>query len=85
MNPQLEPYLLPELSDEGEIVFVPMCGKSLDMVWFAEQGCRVIGVELSSLAAKDFFDELGLAFTMQDLGYAMSYRYEQIEIAMDCE
>ena len=28
-------------------VFVPLSGKSLDMVWLAEQGHRVLGVELS--------------------------------------
>jgi len=42
-------------------VFVPLCGKSLDMVWLAEQGHRVLGVELSTLAVEQFFDERGLA------------------------
>ena len=36
-------------------VFVPLCGKSLDMVWLAGQGHRVVGVELSPLAVDDFF------------------------------
>lgn len=38
-------------------VFVPLCGKSLDMVWLAERGHRVLGVELSELAVRQFFDE----------------------------
>ncbi|RPD86481.1 thiopurine S-methyltransferase [Luteimonas sp. 100069] len=42
-------------------VFVPLCGKSLDMVWLAERGHRVLGVELSELAVRQFFDERGLA------------------------
>ena len=41
-------------------VFVPLCGKSLDMVWLAERGHRVLGVELSELAVRQFFDERGL-------------------------
>jgi thiopurine S-methyltransferase len=41
-------------------VFVPLCGKSLDMVWLAQQGHRVIGAELSELAIDDFFAERGL-------------------------
>ena len=41
-------------------VFVPLSGKSLDMVWLAEQGHRVLGVELSELAVRQFFDERGL-------------------------
>ena len=41
-------------------VFVPLCGKSLDMVWLAQQGHRVIGAELSQRAIDDFFAERGL-------------------------
>jgi thiopurine S-methyltransferase len=41
----------------GSQVFVPCCGKSLDMVWLAEQGHSVLGVELSELAVDSFFDE----------------------------
>ena len=38
-------------------MFVPLCGKSLDMIWLAEQGYEVIGVELSPIAVKAFFNE----------------------------
>lgn len=38
-------------------VFVPMCGKSLDMDWLEKQGHKVIGVELSPVACRDFFEE----------------------------
>ncbi|MDR7194367.1 thiopurine S-methyltransferase [Luteimonas terrae] len=41
-------------------VFVPLCGKSLDMVWLTERGHRVLGVELSELAVRQFFEERGL-------------------------
>jgi len=41
----------------GSRVFVPLCGKSLDMLWLVEQGHEVIGVELSPLAVKAFFRE----------------------------
>ncbi|MCD9028482.1 thiopurine S-methyltransferase [Luteimonas sp. BDR2-5] len=47
-------------------VFVPLCGKSLDMAWLAEQGHRVLGVELSELAIRQFFDERGLVPTCHD-------------------
>lgn len=42
-------------------VFVPLCGKSLDMLWLAAQGHRVLGVELSPIAAREFFEDNGLA------------------------
>ncbi|MBB6522833.1 thiopurine S-methyltransferase [Pseudoteredinibacter isoporae] len=41
-------------------VFVPLCGKSQDMVFFAEQGMHVIGIELSALAVEAFFQEQDL-------------------------
>jgi hypothetical protein len=36
----------------GQICLVPLCGKSLDLLWFARQGLKVVGVELSSIACK---------------------------------
>jgi thiopurine S-methyltransferase len=44
----------------GSQVFVPLAGKSLDMLWLAAQGHRVLGVELSPLAVQQFFAEHGL-------------------------
>ena len=36
-------------------VFVPLCGKSIDMVWLLHQGHQVVGVELSEDAIEQFF------------------------------
>lgn len=44
----------------GSRVLVPLCGKSLDMIWLAAQGHRVLGVELSPLAIAQFWHEHGL-------------------------
>jgi thiopurine S-methyltransferase len=41
----------------GARVYVPLCGKSLDMVWLAVRGHRVIGTELVGLAVREFFGE----------------------------
>lgn len=38
-------------------VFVPLCGQSIDMLWLAEQGYQVIGIELSQVACSAFFEE----------------------------
>jgi thiopurine S-methyltransferase len=40
-------------------VFVPLCGKSQDMLWLRKQGHQVIGVELSNIAVQAFFKENG--------------------------
>jgi len=45
---------------QGSAVFVPLCGKSRDMVWLAVNGHRIVGVELSPLAVDDFFREQGI-------------------------
>lgn len=41
----------------GNHVFVPLCGKSLDMLWLENQGLKVDGVEISPLAVESFFAE----------------------------
>ena len=46
---------------EGCEVLVPLCGKSLDMHWLAEQGHSVVGLELVEQGVKAFFDEAGLS------------------------
>jgi thiopurine S-methyltransferase len=41
----------------GTRVLVPLCGKSLDILWLARQGLRVLGVEISPLAVETFLAE----------------------------
>lgn len=37
-------------------VFVPLCGKSRDLLWLASRGHRVLGVEISEIGVQAFFD-----------------------------
>ena len=41
-------------------VFLPLCGKSLDLLWLCEQGHSVTGVELSTVALESFCMEHGV-------------------------
>lgn len=50
----------------GSPVFVPLCGKSTDMLWLHQQGHAVLGVELSAKAAEAFFVENNLEFTVSE-------------------
>lgn len=49
-------------------VFVPMCGKSLDMRWLAERGHSVVGVELASMAIEAYFAEAGEPYDLENIG-----------------
>jgi thiopurine S-methyltransferase len=56
----LERYWPEVGAKSGSSVLVPLAGKTLDMVWLAENGHEVFGIELSELAVSDFFKERGL-------------------------
>src|SRR5204863_4627370 len=56
------------LPERGERVLVPLCGKSKDLAWLQQRGHAVVGVELSPIAAKAFFDEQALPFTVEPDG-----------------
>ena len=57
VNPLLIKYLEKLQLGPGQQIFVPLCGKSLDLIWLAEQGYRVLGIELSQVAVDAFFAE----------------------------
>ena len=59
VNPYLRQYWQELHLARGSVVFVPLCGKSSDMLWLREQGHQVLGVELSALAVQAFFMENG--------------------------
>ncbi|MCS6210672.1 thiopurine S-methyltransferase [Shewanella baltica] len=61
-------------------VFVPLCGKSLDMCFLAEQGHQVIGCELNELAVQQFFSDNQLEMTQTTVGVHQHYHTEQISL-----
>lgn len=67
-NPYLQQYWPALGAAAGSRVFVPLCGKSGDMLWLRAQGHEVIGVELSPLAVAAFFEENGLAASVRTQG-----------------
>lgn len=57
INPYLSQYWQELHLAPGSEVFVPLCGKSRDMLWLREQGNPVLGIELSTIAVQAFFKE----------------------------
>ncbi len=49
-------------------MFVPLCGKSLDMLWLAGQGHPVLGVDISPIALHSFFQENDLTAHVRQTG-----------------
>ena len=64
----------------GARVFVPLCGKSLDLIWLAEQGYQVVGVELSLLAVEAFFAENNLIAEHAKIGNLDLWQSENISL-----
>lgn len=80
INPMLIAYLYTLNLRHGDTVLVPMCGKSLDILYLCNQGFRVIGVELSELAARAFFAENNIAVTESSSGQFLQFESEGITI-----
>ncbi|MHB8912962.1 MAG: thiopurine S-methyltransferase [Lysobacter sp.] len=75
------PKLWPSLAlPAGSRVFVPLAGKSLDLVWLRAQGHRVLGVELSRLAVEQFFAENDLHPATRESRYGTHYSADGIEL-----
>jgi thiopurine S-methyltransferase len=58
----------------GTRVLVPLCGKSLDMLWLAQQGLHVLGVEIAPLAIETFLAENPLHADKTDAADGTHYR-----------
>lgn len=73
INESLQEHWPAVRAPAGGAVFVPLCGKSLDMRWLAEQGHRVVGLEVSALACDAFFDELEARPVIEEAGAFRCY------------
>ncbi len=64
----------------GSRVLVPLAGKSLDIIWLASQGHRVLAVELSAVAVAQFFTENRLTPTSRDSSLGRHHVAGNIEV-----
>jgi len=64
----------------GSRVFVPLCGKTLDIAWLLSQGYRVAGAELSEVAITQLFAELGVEPQISASGTLTRYRGPDLDI-----
>jgi thiopurine S-methyltransferase len=64
----------------GGRVLVPLCGKTLDLLWLASQGHRVLGVELSPIAVEALFREQGLTPQVTEEGQFLRFWVDELEV-----
>jgi thiopurine S-methyltransferase len=85
-QPSVDGYLSrywPELGlASGCRVFVPLCGKSLDLLWLLERGHGVTGVELSAVALESFCMEHGIPAKRRTVGGFDLY--ESVNLQLYC-
>jgi thiopurine S-methyltransferase len=61
-------------------VLVPLCGKSLDMLFLKDQGANVTGIEISEKAVKSFFIEKELEFEISHYSDFTIYTSGKIQL-----
>lgn len=83
-TPEANPLLVAHFKDlalpEGSRVFLPLCGKTLDIHWLLANGYRVAGAELSQLAIEQLFSELGVEPAITAIGSNRRYSADGIDI-----
>lgn len=80
VNQQLQDYWHQLKVPTTGRILVPLCGKSRDLVWLALRGHQVIGIELSSIAVKAFFEENNLKPKKIRCGNFTIWRHGRIRI-----
>lgn len=69
-----------EIKEDNESVFVPLCGKTRDMIFLRDAGHDILGVELSETAIIEFFAENKMNPEKLSLGQMTSYYCDGIKI-----
>jgi len=79
-NPILIKYFKELDLDKQNRIFIPLCGKTLDIKWLLSKGYNVVGVELNMEAVKQLFIELNLQAKISKIGNFILYSAKNIDI-----
>jgi thiopurine S-methyltransferase len=83
---QANPVLVSHFNElslaKGSRVFVPLCGKTLDISWLLSNGYRVAGAELSQIAIEQLFMELGLQPEISRVGEVEHWSDKNLDICV---
>jgi thiopurine S-methyltransferase len=73
----------PDVGKPGSVL-VPLCGKTPDLLWLAEIGHDVVGVELSEIAVEGFFEDYDLPYESESDGSLVRYRATDRAVTLYC-
>ncbi len=79
-NPLLVKYLGELSLSKGSRIFLPLCGKTLDIGWLLSRGFQVAGAELSGIAIQQLFAQPGVTPTITKVGALDHYHAPQLDI-----
>lgn len=79
-NPWLVKYFQELTLEKNSRIFLPLCGKTLDILWLLAKDYRVAGAELSKLAIEQLFMELGVEPEITTIGNVNRYSATNIDI-----
>ncbi len=81
---EAHPMLVAHLDDvsltKGARIFLPLCGKTLDIAWLHERGYHVLGAELSEIAVEALFQSMGISPEKTQIGQLTRYSAERLDI-----
>ncbi|MDZ7710098.1 MAG: thiopurine S-methyltransferase [Roseovarius sp.] len=80
VNRMLEAHIGSLALEDGDRVFLPLCGKAVDIPWLLSRGYRVAGAELSEIAVRDLFGEMGVVPEVTEAGAHRRYAAGGVEI-----
>ena len=80
INPFLQTHYEQLQLAKDDTIFVPLCGKSLDMLWLAQKGLNVNGIEFSDVAVNDFYTENNINFVADDTDNFKHYKSDDVSL-----
>jgi thiopurine S-methyltransferase len=79
-NPMLVAHFASLSLPAGSRIFVPLCGKTLDIHWLLSRGHPLAGAELSEIAVQQLFTDLGVTPATTAIGQLTRYSAPGIDI-----
>lgn len=84
-NPILIKHIDNLYLEKGSRIFIPLCGKTIDISWLLSNGFKVVGVELVDIAIKQLFEDLKVEYQILEKEDFKHYFSENIDIFVgDC-